>query len=154
MDFPIATLLKCEGCLFICIGETNSIMFDSKQVDSLSVDLLSEPSVFVSFQMLHLAPATVEDSADLKHDWKWSLSRGTTHRVQGCLVEPINPDISIQQVGKPFYLLESTLLRSLGTLLLGQLTCEQANNIPQVKWSTYFPYHEESGTRHRKSNIY
>jgi len=79
MDFPVATLLKCEGRLFVCIGETNSITFDSKQVDSLSVDLLSEPSVFVSFQMLHLVPATVEDSAELKHDWKWSLSRGTTH---------------------------------------------------------------------------
>ena len=79
MDFPVVTLLKCEGRLFVCIGETNDIMFDSKHVDSLSVDLLSEPSAYVSFQMLYLIPATVEDSFYLKHDWKWSLSRGTTH---------------------------------------------------------------------------
>ena len=145
MDFPIATLLKCEGRLFVCIGETNDITFNSKHVDSLSVDLLSEPSAFVSFQMLYLVPATVEDSADLKHDWKWLLSRGTTHRVQGRLIEAINPDISTRHVGKPFYLFESTILRSLGTLLLGRLAREDANNIPLVKRSTYFPYREESG---------
>ena len=145
MDFPIATLLKCEGRLFVCIGETNDITFNSKHVDSLSVDLLSEPSAFVSFQMLYLVPATVEDSADLKHDWKWSLSRGTTHRVQGRLIEAINPDISTRHVGKPFYLFESAILRSLGTLLLGRLSREDANNIPLVKRSTYFPYREESG---------
>lgn len=145
MDFPVATLLKCEGRLFVCIGETNDITFDSKHVDSLPVDLLSEPSAYVSFQMLYLVPATIEDSVDLKHDWKWSFSRGTTHRVQGCLIEPINPDISTQHVGKPFYLFESTVLRSLGTLLLGRITREEANNIPQVKRSTFFPYREVSG---------
>jgi len=145
MDFPIATLLKCEGRLFVCIGEMNDIMFDSKHVDSLSMELLSEPSAFISFQMLYLIPATVDDSADLKHDWKWSLSRGTTHRVQGRLIEAINPDISTQHIGKPFYLFESTVLRSIGTLLLGRITREDANNIPQVKRSAYFPYREESG---------
>lgn len=79
MDFPVATLLKCEGRLFVCVGETNDITFDSHHVDSLSMDLLSEPSAFVSFQILHLIPAMVDDSANLKHDWKWSLSRGTSH---------------------------------------------------------------------------
>ena len=52
-----------------------------------------------------------------------------------------------QHAGKPFYLFESTVLRSLGTLLLGRITREDANNIPQVKQSTYFPYREVSGTQ-------
>ena len=102
MNFPIATLLKCEGCLFVCIGETNDITFDSKHVDSLSVDLLLEPSACVSFQMLYLIPANVKDSVDLKHNWKWSLSWGVTFRVQGHLIEPINPDISTQHAEKTF----------------------------------------------------
>ena len=147
MDFPIATLLKCEGCLFICIGEMNNITFDSKHVDSLSVELLSEPSVFVSFQMLYLILANVKDSMDLKHDWKWLLSQGATFRVQGRLIEPINPDISTWHAGKPFYLFKSTLLWSLGTLLFGQLTCEDTKSIPQVKQLMYFLYCEESGTQ-------
>lgn len=66
MDSPVATLLKCEGRLFVCVGGTNDNTFDSNHVDSLSVDLLSEPSAYVSFQMLYLVPATVEDSVDLK----------------------------------------------------------------------------------------
>ena len=135
MDFPVATLLKCEGRLFMCISETNDITFDSKHIETLSMDLLSEPSAFVSFQMLYLIPATVDDSPDLKHDWKWSLSRGTSHWVQGHLIKAINPDISMQHIGKPFYLFESMLLQSLGTLLLGRITWEDANNIPQVKQS-------------------
>ena len=109
MDFPITTLLKCEGHLFVCVGETNDITFDSHHVDSLSMDLLSEPSAFASFQILHLIPAMVDDSTDLKHNWKWSLSRGTSHQVQGHLIEAINPDILTQHIRKP------------------------ANNIPQVK---------------------
>lgn len=145
MDFPIATLLKCEGRLFVCIGETNDIAFDSKSVDSLSLDLLSEPSAFVSFQMLHLIPATVEDSTDLTHDWRWSLSRGTSHRVQGRLIEPINPDICTQDVGKPFYLFDSHSIRAIGTILLGRLTREDATNIPHVKRTISFPYREELG---------
>jgi len=36
MDFPVATLLKCEGCLFVCVGETNNITFNSNNIDSLS----------------------------------------------------------------------------------------------------------------------
>jgi hypothetical protein len=95
--------------------------------------------------MLHLIPATVDDSAHVKHDWKWSFSRGTSHWAQGRLIEAINPDISTKNIGKPCYLFESTLLRSLGTLLLGRITREDANNIPQVKRSAHFPYHEESG---------
>ena len=52
----------------------------------------------------------------------------------------------MQHIGKPFYLFESTVLRSLGTLLLGRITREDAKNIPQVKRSTFFPYREASGT--------
>ena len=61
------------------------------------------------------------------------------------LIEPINPDISMQHIRKPFYLFESNVLWSLGTLLLRWITHEDAKNIPQVKQSTFFPYHKALG---------
>lgn len=72
MDFPLASLLKCDGCRWACIGEVIDIIFDSKSADCLSVNLLSEPSTFVQFQLLYLIPATIEDDPDLKNDQHWS----------------------------------------------------------------------------------
>lgn len=72
MDFPLTSILKCEGHLWVCIGEVIDITFDAKSANRLSVDLLSEPSSFVQFQLLDLIPATIEDDPNLKNDWHWS----------------------------------------------------------------------------------
>ncbi len=94
LNSPIATLVQCHKHLFLCIGEVNDITVNSHHVDQISIDYLMEPSVFVSYQMLLLVPASIEDDPDLKNDWHWSGRRGTTHNVVGQLVKPINPSIS------------------------------------------------------------
>jgi hypothetical protein len=72
MDSPIATLARCSGHLFLCIGEVIDILVDSRHTDQVVVEYLTEPSVFISYQMLFLVPASVEDDPDLKNDWRWS----------------------------------------------------------------------------------
>jgi hypothetical protein len=78
MDSPIATLVRCSGHLFLCIGEVIDISVDSRHTDQVAVEYLTEPSVFISYQMLFLVPASIEDDPDLKNDWRWSGKRGTS----------------------------------------------------------------------------
>lgn len=150
MDFPLASILKCEGRLWVCIGEVIDITFDAKSADRLSVNLLSEPSAFVQFQLLYLIPATIGDDPDLKNDWRWSTKRGSTYRVPGRLVEPVNPDLCTKTPCKPFYLFDSQTLWAIGLLLLERLTREDGKHIPEVECSPSFPYLEETGKSSRQ----
>lgn len=145
MDSPIAILLNCENHLFVCIGEVNDITFDSKHVDEISLETLTEPSVYVSYQVLCVVPATSEDDPTLRNDWRWSHRRLATHRVSGRLIEPINPSISIREIGNPAYLFESGVLMALGASILERLTSEEGKLLPEVVSSDDFPYREATG---------
>jgi len=148
IDHPISSLLKCEGRLFVCVGEVNDIISDSKHVNQIHVDRLLEPTSFIGFQLLDLVPATLEDDPSLKHDWRWSFQRGSSYRVPGRLVEPIDPGISLKELGKPFYLFESSTLRTIGAVLLERITCDDAPHVPVVhdQRSLRFPYRESNGS--------
>jgi len=145
MDFPLATVARCEGRLFLCIGEVNDITYNSEHTDRLPVSLLGESTVSISFQVLFLIPTTTEDDPDLKNDWRWSRRRGTSHKVPGRLVEPLNPDLSMQTPLEPCYLFDSGSLSALGALLLGRLTREDVKLTPQIEQSSDFPYREVNG---------
>jgi hypothetical protein len=106
MDSPLATLLRCHDHLFLCIEEIIDIVFQSKHSPQLPLEFLNDPTVFVTFQVLKLVPATDEDDPEHENDWRWSHSRGSSYRVPGHLVQPINPAISTRVVGKPFYLFQ------------------------------------------------
>jgi hypothetical protein len=69
MNFPLATVARCDGRIFLCIGEVNDITYNSKHTDQLPVSLLSESTVSISFQVLFIIPTTTEDNPDLKNDW-------------------------------------------------------------------------------------
>ncbi|KAF8058599.1 hypothetical protein FPV67DRAFT_1565461 [Lyophyllum atratum] len=130
MDSPIATLFRCENRLFLCVGEVVDIAVDSKHVDEVGVEYLSEPSTFVTYQVLDVVPASQEDDPDLKHDWSWSRRRGATHRVVGRLVQPINPAVCTRIAGEPFYLFESAVLMALGATILEQINMKRSERIP------------------------
>lgn len=117
MDSSIATLVHCDGHVFLCIGEVNDIMIDSQHTDHVMIEYLTEPSILVSYQMLYIVPTKVDDDPDLKHDWRWSGKRGSLHRVSGRIVQPINPSLSTQEPGNPFYLFESSVLVAVGATI-------------------------------------
>lgn len=145
LDSPITSLIKCEGRLFVAVGEVNDLTFDSKHVEQITVDQLSEPTALVGFQLLYIIPATTEDDPACVNDWRWSFQRGASYQVPGRLVEPIDPPISLKTAGKPTYLFDSRILQSIGSLLFERLTRDDAPRVPAVSQSPNFPYREESG---------
>lgn len=142
IDMPIASLLKCEDCIFLCIGEVNNIILDGASVDEIDVDSLQEDSVVVSYQMLYLTSATVSDDPTLKYDWRSSYRRGMTFKVSGHLIQPVDPGISAKSDSQPpHYLFESEALLGASALLLQHVGgLSSPVTIPNVKRSTDFPY--------------
>jgi hypothetical protein len=146
MDSPIASLVQCRGQVFLCIGEVNDIIVDNQHTDHIAVEYLTEQTVVISYQMLYIVPTKVQDDPDLKNDWRWSGGRGLgSHRVPGCLIQPINPSLSTREPGNPFYLFESRVLMAIGDTILGKLEPGNGNLLPEVKESEWFPYREETG---------
>ncbi|KAJ7450568.1 hypothetical protein FB451DRAFT_1527212 [Mycena latifolia] len=70
---PIATIVECEGDQFLAIGQVHNIIFGSRAMDSILLDLLSDPGTKISYQILRLVSATSEDDTSGQYDWKWSL---------------------------------------------------------------------------------
>ena len=91
---PIATLVRCEDKIFLCIGEVNNLKLDSQSVEQLGLDILVEQTVTVSYQVLRLIPATSTDDPDLKYYWRSCSMQEMTFSVPGRLVQPINPAVS------------------------------------------------------------
>lgn len=145
MDFPLTTVAKCDGRIFLCIGEVNDITYNAEHTNRLPVSLLGKSSVTVSFQILFLIPTTTEDDPDLKNDWRWSRQKGSSHKIPGRLMEPLNPDLSMRTPLEPCYLFDSGSLSILGSLLLARLTREDMKVIPQIERSLDFPYTEVNG---------
>ncbi|KAJ7333384.1 hypothetical protein DFH08DRAFT_939956 [Mycena albidolilacea] len=142
---PIATLVRCEEKLFVGIGEVTDIQLDGKSLEQLSVDSLRERKVTVHFQILSLVPATDQDAPEGKHDWR---STGILRHVlstPGRLVLPVDPAVSTRIPGKPYYLVESGVLRALGAQLLDEVTLGLNSHIPKCTPTPRFPYREPSG---------
>lgn len=152
IDMPIASLLKCEGCTFLCVGEVNDILLDSVSVDEINVDSLYERSVVVSYQMLYLTSATANDDPGLKYDWQSSYRRGTSYNVSGHLIQPIDPGVSAKSgvESAPYYLCKSEMLVGAGALLLQHVAgLSMPIVIPTVKQSVDFPYTESKNGKLR-----
>jgi hypothetical protein len=141
----IATLVFCEGRIFLCLGEVNGIYLDSESLDSIGLDVLPERSVHVSFQFLKIIPAMTIDDISNKHDWKSAGLLGQTLKVLGNMVQPLDPSLSTAQSGNPHYLFESNALRILTASLFEQLTPQKRLLVPSVSASKLFPYREGAG---------
>ncbi|KAJ7114226.1 hypothetical protein C8R44DRAFT_984314 [Mycena epipterygia] len=126
----VATLVRCENRIFLCLGEVNGIYLNSESLDSLGLDVLPEKTVAVSFQLLKIIPATTIDDISNKHDWKSAGLLGQTLKVFGCLIQPLDPSLSTAQIGCPNYLFESAALRILTASLFEQLTPQKHLALP------------------------
>ncbi|KAJ8518445.1 hypothetical protein ONZ45_g4480 [Pleurotus djamor] len=143
LDTPILSLLRCQDRWFLGVGEVNDIVLNHKHHEQLALKYLPSPNAFVSYQLLYLVPATTDDDPTKTSDWKWSLRRGTTYRVPGRLVEPINPQTTTLVPGKPFFLFESPLLVNVGRLLLERVMPADTKKLPEVTATPDFPYLDE-----------
>jgi hypothetical protein len=142
---PIASIARCEGMLFLCIGEVASISHSADVVDSITTNLLREEVIQVTFQLISLVSASADDDTSLKHDWR--SRRGLTiipvqATVPGRLIQPINPRIEIPKddSSKSFYLFDSNVLVKLAAQFMDGISIADAKYIPSISRSPAFPY--------------
>jgi hypothetical protein len=139
---PIATLVQCEGDVFLAIGQVNTIILGSRSLDSIVLDLLCDSATKISYQIFQLAPTNSTDEPNGEYDWKWSLGfeSRSIHDVPGHLIHPLNPTVSNRVPGKPTYLFSSNILITVAASIDGQLVPMYYNAIPEIPRSETFPY--------------
>ena len=142
---PIATVVSCEGKLFLCIGEVNGLFLDHRPVDDIPISVLSEKIACVSYQALRLVPASYADDRDGKHDWRSLGLFPLSAKVPGAIVQPINPTVASPNLCDAFFLFESSALMALATDLQDGILHGHRKHVPNVKPSDRFPYQEHDG---------
>ncbi|KAJ6583593.1 hypothetical protein DFH09DRAFT_1436126 [Mycena vulgaris] len=128
----IATLVQCDGRIFLCFGESRPRRSTRE----------NSP---VSSQFLKIIPATTNDDGSSQHDWKSAGVLDQTLKVLGQMIQPLDPTLSRAQIGRSHYLFESSALRILAASLFEQLTPQKRLLVPAVTSSKFFPYREGGG---------
>jgi hypothetical protein len=142
---PIATLIRVEDKFWLCLGEVNAIRIDGQSVGHVSFDMLTEAAVIVSYQMLGLRPATLDDDPEGWHDWRTYTIGEQSFTVPGQLIQSINPTISKTHNRFPFYLLQSSVLVALTASLFQTLAISNLKKVPNLTSTKEYPYREGSG---------
>ncbi|KAF8155913.1 hypothetical protein B0H34DRAFT_783589 [Crassisporium funariophilum] len=145
MSDPIASLIRVENGFWLCLGEVNGLRVDGQPVDYISFDMLAEETVSISYQMLGLRPATLADNLEGNNDWRTYMMKEHSYTVPGRLVQSIDPTTSKTPLSMPFYLLQSTVLVALSASLFQGLAVLDLKNVPKLKPTQKYPYHEASG---------
>ncbi|KAJ7930975.1 hypothetical protein B0H13DRAFT_1858209 [Mycena leptocephala] len=147
---PIATLVECEGQVFLAVGQVNTIILGSQPLDSIVLDLLTDRSTKISYQMFQLLPTDRGDDPDGQYDWKWSLGfeSRSIRDIPGHLIHPLNPTVSNQVPGKPTNLFSSAVLITVAASINSQSLPTHYNAIPVVSRSETFPYRCEGKFQH------
>ena len=144
---PVASLLRCEGRIWLCIGEVNGMKVDGKPVDCIDCDLLMEPTVSVSYQIIGLKPSDSQDDPTLKFDWRTYPIKERTFTAPGRLIQPIDPNTSTPKSIKDpiFYLLDSCFLVALAASIFEVLKASDIKSIPKIKIGSEYPHCERLG---------
>ncbi|KAJ7468833.1 hypothetical protein B0H11DRAFT_1731985 [Mycena galericulata] len=150
---PIATLVECEDRVFLAVAQVNNIIFGSRETESIPLALLPDGGTKVSYQILRLIRATIDDDPSTVHDWRWSLSFDSTFKeVPGTLIHPLNPTVSNRIPGQPTYLFSSDELITLAATIFSQ-TPGRFPGIPSCKRSEKFPYRYNGTLLHTLQNV-
>ena len=151
---PVALLVRCEGLMVLAITQVNQIQFASRDLDGLPAHILANPTARIDSQILCLIPATLDDDPTQVHDWCWSLNMEVScNNVPGQDIHPINSSVSVQKLGSPTFLFESTFLVTLSCTLFQELRTQDRKNIFVVKRTEHFPY-RYSGTLSSSSQLF
>jgi hypothetical protein len=142
---PVATLLHCDSCAWLCIGEVNGLRIDEKYAKFVPHKILQEKTVTVLYQLLRLRPATLDDDPLSLSDWRSCKIKEHSFTVPGKLIQLINPAIATHVLHSTFYLLDSQFLVALVASLLKYLSASDIKNIHKIVISHTFPYCEGSG---------
>lgn len=145
---PVATIVRCDGHIFLCVGEVNGIKVDTNSLcSSISLtDLAKLDNVVVSIQLLGVRPSTSDDDPTLSLDWRSYRIKERTIQVSGRFIEALNPDIMpSNSSSSTFYLFKGSSLVATAATLLGLVSNNNVKSIPEIPASLDFPYRERTG---------
>jgi len=135
----------CKQNLFLCIAEVTGLVLDSHSVNDIPLSVLLEKIAQVSYQGVHLVPASYTDDPDGENDWRSTTHFALSNKVPGALVKPINPGIASHLTCESFFLFQSSVLMAIASNLRDQIERGYRKAIPHVKLSDEFPYREQQG---------
>jgi len=143
---PAATLLGCEGNIFLAIVQVNEIIVDHLSVLEISPELLVEPIVTIQFQVYQLVEVTDANDPDYNDaDWKWNRKlEKKVLKTKGSSIQVIDPSVSTRIPFEPIYLFKSDELRGLAASLFGSISQDGHAKLPTLKRSDFFPYRSQS----------
>lgn len=146
---PITSLLSCDGRIWLCVGEVSGIFLEGRSVESVPHRLLQEKITTVSYQLLGLRPATINDDPSRQNDWRTYRMFEQSFTVPGLLVQPVDPVISTTHAAGlvPWYLFASSVLVALAASVFQGVTSEALKSVPKLTMSNEFPYRSEKGER-------
>lgn len=145
---PVASLIWSDNRVWLAVGNVISIRRDGYSVDQVPTDMLLAETVQISFQLLGLRSANVDEDSTEKFDWRTYKIPEHSFSVPGCLVEAINPTMASlpDRPTDPYYLLDSAFLVSLAASLLSRLSLSDLKSAPRLSVTGYFPYRDTHGT--------
>jgi hypothetical protein len=146
LNDPIATVLRCQGRIFLAIAQVNSIRVDGRPQCDIRVDHLPEKTVVITYQIMQLRPISNEHVVNrpTEPDWQWNNRFGGVHKCLGHLVEPINPTLSTQDPHAPTYNFNSAELQAIAALLYTKVQTVEQSALPETSVSDTFPYRIDS----------
>ncbi|KAN0138828.1 hypothetical protein V8E53_003216 [Lactarius tabidus] len=135
---PIAVLVQCKNLVVLAVAQINQLKFAGKDnLSELPIHLLADPTAKVDLQILCLVPATLNDDP--------TQMEALCDNIPGQGVHLINPSLSVQKLGKPTFLFESTFLVTLSCNLFQELRPQDQRNLPVIKQTEHFPYWNPGG---------
>lgn len=146
---PITSLISCDGCIWLCIGEVSGIFVEGRSVESAPHSLLKEKITTISYQLLGLQPATINNDPSQQNDWHTYCMFEQLFTIPGLLVQPVDPVISTTHAAGlvPWYLFGSAVLVVLAVSVFQGLTSDALKSVPKLSRSNKFPYRSEKGER-------
>ena len=103
---PAATLLGCEGNIFLAIVQVNEIIVDHLSVLEISPKLLVGPIVMIQFQVYQLIEVTDTNDPDYNDEnwkWNWKMEKKVL-KTKGSCIQVIDPSVSMCIPFEPIYL--------------------------------------------------
>jgi len=148
MGDPACTLVTCEGNMFLAVINVTDIIIDSHSHLDINQTLLAESTVVIHFQICHLIEKTTPNNSGPEGNGEWRWNRKVESKVmktQGAFVQALNPDIIVEEIGKPVYSFKTDDLRLLAASLFTSVTSETRPRLVQLKKRTdAFPYQSHS----------
>jgi hypothetical protein len=150
IEDPSATVVECNGMIFLAIIQILELCVDSIIVQTLSAQHLHKPNVHIKAQIMAL---TYLDSSS-NVDWEWTSrfeSTGTAshlHNLAGAWIDATNPILRTHTNGKmsglPTFAFHTCELQAMAAVIYKWVYKEQ-HDLPTIAATDSFPYRSEGG---------